>query len=71
MLEIRMGIKKMVYETTKKFEGFAIVNGKREELTQELIGELALKMKAEKEAGRKVDYTRFWLNEEGNPLESA
>jgi len=71
MKEIRMGIKKATYETTKRYEGYAIVDGVRKELTPELIAELSKGMAAAKAAGQKVDYTRFWLNENGNPLQSV
>ena len=66
-MEVRMGIKKTVWETEKRYEGYAIVDGVRKQLTPELIEIL----RQAKKEGKITDYVRFWLNDNGNPLNAA
>jgi len=66
-IEVRIGIIKSVFENEKRFEGFAIIDGVRKELTPDLLKELQLA----KSQGRIKGYTRFWLNDKGNPLRSC
>ncbi|MBW2084424.1 MAG: hypothetical protein JRI54_00110 [Deltaproteobacteria bacterium] len=66
-MEVRIGIKKSVWEKERKMEGYAVVDGVQKVLTPELLEEL----KVAKAAGKIKDYTRFWLNDNGNPLQSA
>ncbi len=66
-MEVRMGIKKEVFEKEKRYEGYATVDGVKKDLTPELIAELS----EAKKAGKITDYVRFWLNNNGNPLNAA
>lgn len=66
-MEIRIGIKKTTWEQQKKMEGYAIIDGVKKDLNEDTIKE----MQEAKAAGKIKSYTRFWLNENGNPLESA
>jgi hypothetical protein len=65
-MEVRIGIIKSAYEA-KRLEGYAIIDGIKKELTPELLAEL----KSLKAAGKIKSQNQFWLNDNGNPLQSA
>lgn len=64
-MEVRLGIKKSVWEKEMRYEGYAIIDGIKKELTPELLKEL---QQARKE-GKIKDYVRYWINDAGNPID--